>query len=485
MSRTPSRCALLVALILLTAGASHAGTFDLIATLEVGAIGTHKSYLVTGSGSRVTSVGGGVAQIPAGLFPATLAGLISPPDFGLDNVQVVGGGLPAGTLDAGAPTNVLPLLGIQQLRQGTRTDLTVAQSPIGGGGTAMGSLLDAFAVTLSGSPWLLGVHTVTGTGLGARTQVLSGFDARTEAGRGVVRFVSPGSTRIPGFPVQIPTGGILTLEYVTAADEPGALWLGALLLLLLLGFVRSSRLSPALRSVLLGVAVSIVPATTSHAGTFDLVATLDVGPIGGVGGYQVTGSASGVTSIGGGVAQIPAGLFPATIAGILSPVDSGFDNFRVVGGGLPAGTLNAALSTNALPLQGTHQVLAGAIQGGFMAQTPIGGGGTAMGIFGGLLPVTLSGSPWLLGIHTVVGAGLASGVEQVLSGFDARTASGAGVVQFVSPATARVAALPVLLPTGSTLTLEYLAAATEPMPVVLLSVVLFLTAARVRSARPL
>ncbi|MDJ0787684.1 MAG: hypothetical protein QNK05_12815 [Myxococcota bacterium] len=198
-----------------------------------------------------------------------------------------------------------------------------------------------------------------------------------------------------------------------------------------------------------------VCASSASAGTFNLIAKLNVVTISGFDhGYTLTGNASSVTSIGGGIAQLPMGLFTATLTGIVSPPASGVNGFSVVGGGLPAGTLDAAAASNVLPLQGIFKIKAGVVPAGSLPQTPIGAGGSATGMILGVFKATLIAEPWQLGVHTIFGAGLATGTVMV-TGFDARTALGAGQIQFVAPQMTVVSAIPITVPSASILTLTY------------------------------
>lgn len=218
----------LLSLLCIPAAPASAGTFNLIARLSVGTVsGFDFGYTAVGAATGVLSEGGGIAQVPGGLFPATLAGLVSPPQSGVDNFTVTGAGLPAGTLDAAATANVLPLQGNFHPRAGGNLAGTIPMSPIGGGGSATGMLLGIFSATLVAEPWQLGVHTLTGSGLGAGTVMVTGFDLRTALGLGVIQFVSPQTATIPQVPVTIPSGSILQLVYVPVA-EPATLGLFAL-----------------------------------------------------------------------------------------------------------------------------------------------------------------------------------------------------------------------------------------------------------------
>ncbi|MDJ0785211.1 MAG: hypothetical protein QNK05_00295 [Myxococcota bacterium] len=212
---------------------------------------------------------------------------------------------------------------------------------------------------------------------------------------------------------------------------------------------------------ILVAALFLLAGPPAWAGTFNLNATLVV-PMFVLEEVQFSGSAVGVTSVGGGIAQVPGGLFPSQISTPISPPQSGLNKLTVMNFGLQGGTLDAGQATSPLGLQGTVNLLAGANPAGGFGLGPIGAGGTTAGLIFGIFPITLSAEPWQLGTFMIPSP---FGPSQTLVGFDARTPNGAGLIQFVSPGTFSDffgVGSGTPFPAGSTLTLQYVAVA-EPV----------------------
>lgn len=204
-------------------------------------------------------------------------------------------------------------------------------------------------------------------------------------------------------------------------------------------------------------------ATQASAGIFNVSATL-VASIG-VGAITVTGNGVGASSIGGGIAQVPL-VGPISISTPISPPQFGLNKVTVTGGSLGPGTLSGA--GGALGVNATANIFAGANPAGNVVLSPVGGGGTSMGLLLGIFAATLQGGTWQTGVVTIMGTGLAAGTVTV-TGADLRTAGGAGTVIYVVPAAVVVGAIPVTIPAPSVLTLVYSVAATpEPGTLLLL-----------------
>ncbi len=204
-------------------------------------------------------------------------------------------------------------------------------------------------------------------------------------------------------------------------------------------------------------------ATQATAGIVNVSANLTASI--GVGSVVVTGSAVGVSSIGGGQAPVPA-IGPISLSTPISPPQFGLNKVTVSGGSFGPGTLTPP--GGLLGLNATANIFAGANPAGNVPLSPIGGGGSSTGLLLGIFKATLNGNGWTTGATTVTGTGLASGTAMA-TGFDNRTAGGVGTVVFVSGATVVLTAIPVTIPAVSVLTLVYTAAATpEPGTLLLL-----------------
>ncbi|MDJ0785209.1 MAG: hypothetical protein QNK05_00285 [Myxococcota bacterium] len=219
----------IAALFLFSGPPAWAGTFNLKATLEV-PLFLESPLQLSGSATGVTSIGGGVAQVPGGLFQSQISTPISPPQSGLNKLTITNFGLPAGTLDAAQPLNQLGLQGTVNIFAGANLGGSWTLGPIGSGGTSTSLILGIFPLVLSAEAWQIGTFVISGP-LG--TQTLVGIDARTPAGEGLVQFVAPGTFSdalgIIGGGAAFPAGSTLTLRYV-AVGEPvvWALLTGAL-----------------------------------------------------------------------------------------------------------------------------------------------------------------------------------------------------------------------------------------------------------------
>ncbi|MDJ0787018.1 MAG: hypothetical protein QNK05_09455 [Myxococcota bacterium] len=192
----------------------------------------------------------------------------------------------------------------------------------------------------------------------------------------------------------------------------------------------------------------------SHAGVFDVSAQLQLsGPFGLT--ASASGSAAGVQSVGGGIAEVPGILISSTLP--ISPAVLGLGAVRIQGATLGPGTLNG--TGGVLGVQGTAEILTAGtgLVFGNLPLTPLGSGGSSTGLLSGIFLVTLEGSSWQLGPVTATGSGTA-----MATGVDNRTIGGAGTVTFVSASTFAMAAAGLDIPSTSSLTLTYTLAAPEP-----------------------
>jgi len=200
------------------------------------------------------------------------------------------------------------------------------------------------------------------------------------------------------------------------------------------------------------LSVLLLLAAPAQSGVFDVSAVLEFSTS--FGSSTAMETASGFSSVGGGIAEVPKIEFSYS-ASIIPPI-LGLDGLTISSNSsLGPGTLAGA--GGALGLQGTLGIKAGALLAGSVPLTPIGGGGTAMVLVGGIFPAVLSGATWTIGAVTAVGTGTA-GVTLMGLGMDSRTAGGAGTVVFVAPATFTITSAPATIPMLAELTLVYTAA---------------------------
>ena len=204
----------------------------------------------------------------------------------------------------------------------------------------------------------------------------------------------------------------------------------------------------------LGLASLAIPA---GAAPVPFTATLAI-QVGSLGQVVATGSGTGTSTGVGGTASIPAGVFSIALTTSVSPPLLVIDGFGLGAPGLSGtGSLplapgsNTALSWNGAT--GTMGLdLSGYLITGFAGPTPnvqpgiplavVGVGGTQkVSYLGGLIMFTVLANPYQLGMVTVMGA--LQGVPSTVmgTGFDNRTAGGAGVLQLVSPTVISAGAL--------------------------------------------
>jgi hypothetical protein len=205
-----------------------------------------------------------------------------------------------------------------------------------------------------------------------------------------------------------------------------------------------------LLGVLVAAGLALAGAAPASAAPLPFDATLTL-QIGGLGTVTSNGAGTGDFSGPGGAASIPAGVFTVHASLPLSPPLLVIDGFAVGAPGVPTGAAapvppgsSKALAfggvTGTMGLNAAAYLLTGVVSSppGFVAAgIPlglIGVGGTQMQPpLGMLIMGTIFPNPYQLGMVTLMGAlnGVPSAV--VGTGFDNRTAGGAGVLQLVSP----------------------------------------------------
>jgi hypothetical protein len=174
----------------------------------------------------------------------------------------------------------------------------------------------------------------------------------------------------------------------------------------------------------------------------------------------LTGSGVG-TSIGGGIATLPAGLFagnPAVFVPI-APTLLGLGALSVPAG-IAGNAAGAFAPGGAMGLAGSVYFFGTDNLGnlsivGSVSLAPIGGGGNAAGYIGPL-NLTLEGVTWMGGtaVFSAMSAALAIPFSVAATAFDNRTANGAGTLQLVAPTRANLGVFG-FAPVFGVLTLTY------------------------------
>ena len=203
-------------------------------------------------------------------------------------------------------------------------------------------------------------------------------------------------------------------------------------------------------------ALTVLLSLPAHAGVFDVSAVLELNAPFGV-STLATGSASGVQSIGGGIAAVPQIPISTTLA-VTAPIYTGVGISEVqIQATLGSGTLTGG--GGSLGVVGPATVfVSGGAPALLLPLDSIGGGGSGVGVLGGIFPVTLAGSVWQLGPVFASGTG-----TTLATGVDNRTAGGAGTITFVTPSVFSFSGTASITePAASVLTLTYVLAAPEP-----------------------
>jgi hypothetical protein len=192
------------------------------------------------------------------------------------------------------------------------------------------------------------------------------------------------------------------------------------------------------------LALTAVAAAPASAAVLPVNGTLGVA-LGTLGGPTFTGSGVGTSNGPFTAATIPAGLVSltgtATVA--ITPPALNLSKISVMGPAANfAGSVPGAAGNNAV----ANLFFTSGAPAGSVALNPVGGGGTAMGLVAGL-PVTVVGALWTnLGVtvgmptQTLMVMQVAAGIPVTVTAtaFDNRTAGGAGTVQLVAPALAKI-----------------------------------------------
>ncbi len=211
-----------------------------------------------------------------------------------------------------------------------------------------------------------------------------------------------------------------------------------------------------MRTLLLALTSVLLLSSPSQAGIFDVSAVLTFG-----GPFGLTtsaiGSASGVQSVGGGIAQVPGMTFSGSVP--LPTPQFGLTDLTIMAAVLGPGTLSGP--GGPLGIQGALIPRFGNFPGGSLPLTPLGGGGVSTSLLSGIFKITLQGSTWKTGAVTAFGTGAAPATAMATGG-DNRTPGGAGSVSFVTASTFIFSAIPSTHPATSMLTLTYTLAAPEP-----------------------
>jgi hypothetical protein len=198
----------------------------------------------------------------------------------------------------------------------------------------------------------------------------------------------------------------------------------------------------------LGAALALTAfvAGQSKAAVLAVDGTLAV-VLGTLGGPQLTGSGIGTSNGFGATATVPASLIaltvPATV--LISPPAIGLSKITLMAPIMnDAGSFDpgGAMGNNGVSnLFFTNNSAAGSV-----ALKYVGGGGTGMGLVAGL-PITVVGATWTnLGVVTATPTKMTvlmeapAGIKLTLTAtaFDKRTAKGAGELQLIAPAIAKI-----------------------------------------------
>jgi hypothetical protein len=239
------------------------------------------------------------------------------------------------------------------------------------------------------------------------------------------------------------------------------------------------------RAFLLASALSIV-ALSAPADAFTATFALQIGSLPPV---TASGSGSGTSAGAGGTASIPGGVFSIATTAPINPPLLVINGFGIGAPGQLGGSLWLAAGTNkALAFNGVTGTmgldLSAYLITGFelpptittptptniAAAIPLGiigvGGTQKFTALGGLVMGSIMANPYQLGMVTLMGA--LNGVPSTVmgTGFDNRTASGAGTLQLVSPTSVGLGAIGALA-SLATLTLNY---DPEPEPTTILLV---------------